>query len=179
MSDIMAKLEESAASGIILDLRSNPGGLLARVIRVAGFFLEDGLVVTVKYNQGDTVEYPVERADRVTDLPMVVLVDSFSASGSEVLAGALQDHQRATVAGNVTFGKGSVNQFHPLKDGSGLYITVARWFTPLGRPIEGVGLVPDIELELTGDDAVQWAVDYLCKTRGMEKSTRNLDQPSP
>lgn len=161
MIDVMADLDMEEATGIILDLRGNPGGLLDTVIRVTSFFLEEGVVVKVKDAQGMVTEYPVKPVDQVTGLPMVVLVDGFSASGSEVLAGALQDYDRATVAGNVTFGKGSVNRFYQLKDGSGLYITIARWLTPLGRPIEGEGLVPDIELELTGDAAVQWAVDYL------------------
>ena len=96
-----------------------------------------------------------------TDLPLVVLVDSYSASGSEVLAGALQDYARATLAGTTTFGKGSVNILRQLKDGSGLYITTARWLTPNSRLIEGKGLSPDYELELEGDDAIQWALDYL------------------
>lgn len=92
---------------------------------------------------------------------MVVLLDGYSASGSEVLAGALQDHDRAVLAGKKTFGKGSVNVLLPLTDGSGLYITTARWLTPDGRLIEGQGLIPDYELDLTGEDAVQWAIDYL------------------
>jgi len=92
---------------------------------------------------------------------LVVLVDGYSASGSEVLAGALQDHGRATIAGTKTFGKGSVNILRQLKDGSGLYITTARWLTPDGRLIEGEGLYPDYELELEGDDAIQWALDFL------------------
>jgi carboxyl-terminal processing protease len=97
----------------------------------------------------------------VNELPMVVLVNEFSASGSEVLAGALQDHGRAIVAGNVTFGKGSVNVPRELEDGSGIYITTARWLTPDGRRIEGEGIEPDIQLDLEGDEAVQWAIDYL------------------
>jgi carboxyl-terminal processing protease len=88
-------------------------------------------------------------------------VDEYSASGSEVLAGALQDYGRATVAGAKTFGKGSVNILHQLEDGSGLYITNARWLTPNGRMIEGEGLYPDYELELEGEEAIEWAIDYL------------------
>ena len=96
-----------------------------------------------------------------TDLPVVILVDEFSASGSEVLAGALQDHERATVAGTTTFGKGSVNVLRELSDGSGLYLTTGRWLTPEGRLIEGEGITPDYELELEGEEAVSWAIDYL------------------
>jgi carboxyl-terminal processing protease len=107
------------------------------------------------------VPYRVEEVQPFSDLPMVVLVDNHSASGSEVLAGALQDHDRALVAGNVTFGKGSVNMLFQLSDGSGLYLTTARWLTPDGRLIEGQGIEPDVVLELTGEDALRWAVGYL------------------
>ena len=91
----------------------------------------------------------------------LVLVDNYSASGSEVLSGALQDYGRATIAGVQTYGKGSVNMLHRLEDGSGLYITTARWLTPNGHLIEGEGIKPDYELELEGEEAVLWAVDYL------------------
>ena len=96
-------------------------------------------------------------------LPLIVLVDSFSASGSEVLAGALQDYGRAAIAGTTTFGKGSFNILHPLRDGSGLYITTGRWLTPNGHLIEGKGIEPDYALELEGEEAIEWAIDYLNK----------------
>jgi carboxyl-terminal processing protease len=131
------------------------------VIDVASFFLSEGIVVQVRNNQGEIEEYYVNEDKPEIDLPMVVLVDEDSASGSEVLAGALQDHGRATIAGTTTYGKGSVNSLYSLGDGSGLYITIARWLTPNGRLIEGQGIEPDIELEVTGDEAVQWAIDYL------------------
>jgi carboxyl-terminal processing protease len=105
--------------------------------------------------------YRVKPGGITTDLPMVVLVDEYSASGSEVLAGALQDYGRAVIAGTTTFGKGSVDILRRLGDGSGLYITNARWLTPKGRLIEGEGIYPDYELELEGEDAIQWAIDYL------------------
>lgn len=158
---IIPELSKQGATGIILDLRGNPGGLLNTVTDVASYFLHEGVVVKVKDNQGQMTEYEVKPTGEVTDLPMVVLVDDASASGSEVLGGALQDYKRAILAGSTTFGKGSVNQFFPLSDGSGLYLTIARWYTPLGRPIEGVGLEPDVKLELTGEDAVHWAVEHL------------------
>ncbi len=149
------------ASAIILDLRGNPGGLLDTVVDVVSFFLKEGVVVEVVDNEGRHDVYLVEPGEVATDLPMVVLVDGYSASGSEVLAGALQDYGRATIAGARTLGKGSANVLLQLDDGSGLYITNARWFTPNGRLIEGEGLLPDYELELEGEDTVQWAIDYL------------------
>jgi carboxyl-terminal processing protease len=161
LSPVLQSMTQEAATGIILDLRSNPGGLLHTVVDVASRFLKEGVVVDVVDNQGNHTTSTVEPKGTTTDLPLVVLVDSFSASGSEVLAGALQDYARATIAGTRTYGKGSVNILHQLKDGSGLYITTARWFTPNGRPIEGEGIDPDYELELEGEDAIQWAIDYL------------------
>ncbi|MBU2535493.1 MAG: S41 family peptidase [Chloroflexota bacterium] len=154
-------IDQAGAKGIILDMRSNPGGILDSVVGVASHFLKDGVVVKVVNNKGEQTALQVKPKELVNELPMVILVNEFSASGSEVLAGALQDHGRATVAGNVTFGKGSVNIPRELQDGSGLYITTARWLTPNGRLIEGEGIRPDIELELEGEEAIQWAIDYL------------------
>jgi carboxyl-terminal processing protease len=154
-------LTENNATGIILDLRDNPGGLLEQVVDCASFFLPEGVVVQVRSNQGEIEVHYVNEDRPETGLPMVVLVDEASASGSEVLAGALQDHGRATIAGTTTYGKGSVNVLYPLGDGSGLYITVARWLTPDGRLIEGQGIEPDITLDTTGDEEIQWAIDYL------------------
>lgn len=149
------------ASGIILDLRSNPGGLLDVVIDIASHFISEGTVVRILSNQEELSTLPVEPGEIMVDLPIVVLVDKFSASGSEVLAGALQDYGRATIAGEKTYGKGSVNILRRLADGSGLYITTARWMTPDGRLIEGEGIEPDYELDLDDEDAIQWAMDYL------------------
>ena len=159
LSPVLESITQQAASGIIIDLRGNPGGYLDAVIDVAGFFLEEGVVVSMVDNEGQHTSYSVKPNEMVTNLPLVVLVDGSSASGSEVLAGALQDYGRATIAGGVTFGKGSVNVLHQLEDGSGLYITISRWLTPDGRLIEGEGLYPDYELE--GEDAIQWAIDFL------------------
>jgi len=154
-------IERANAKGIILDLRGNPGGILETVVEVTSYFLKDGVVVKVVDNKGGEMSLEVKSQEIVNELPVVVLVNGYSASGSEVLAGALQDHGRATVAGSRTFGKGSVNVPRELQDGSGLYITTARWLTPNGRLIEGEGIKPDIELELEGEEAIQWAIDYL------------------
>ena len=158
---VIQDLKEENARGIVLDLRGNSGGLLDIVVEVASIFINKGTLVEVMSNRGKVASMEVIDSPVTTDLPMVVLVDAASASGSEVLSGALQDHDRALVAGNTTFGKGSVNILHNLSDGSGLYITTARWLTPNGHVIEGHGIEPDIILELTGEDAVDWAIDYL------------------
>jgi len=154
-------IDQANAKGIILDLRGNPGGILEAVVEVASCFLKDGVVVKVVDNRGGETTLEVKPQEIVNELPVVVLVNGYSASGSEVLAGALQDYRRATIAGSQTFGKGSVNVPRELQDGSGLYITTARWLTPNGRLIEGEGIKPDIELELEGEEAVQWAIDCL------------------
>lgn len=158
---VLENLTEERAKGIILDLRGNPGGLLDIVVDVVSYFLSEGVAVKVVDNQGKSTVLEVKPGAVTTELPMVVLVDGSSASGSEVLAGALQDYGRATIAGSQTFGKGSVNVLRQLKDDSGLYITTARWLTPKGRLIEGEGIKPDYQLELEGEEAIQWATDYL------------------
>jgi carboxyl-terminal processing protease len=161
LGTVMQDIDQRNATGIVLDLRSNGGGLLQTVVYVASHFLDEGVVVYIVDRQGESKALEVLSFIEDTDLPMVVLVDDYSASGSEVLAGALQDYGRATIAGQTTFGKGSANNLLELGDDTGLYITTARWMTPNGRLIEGEGLVPDYELDLEEVDAVQWAIDYL------------------
>ena len=161
LSHALQLIIDEAPTGIVLDLRRNPGGILQTVIDVTSHFLEDGVVGNVVDNQGNSSALTVKSTGVVTDLPLVVLVNSYSASGSELLAGALQDYARATIAGTQTYGKGSVNVLRQLGDGSGLRITTARWFTPSGRQIEGEGIEPDYELKLEGEAAIQWAIDYL------------------
>ena len=163
LSPVLQSLTQEAATGIVLDLRSNPGGLLQTVVDVASHFLTEGVVIYVVDNQGERTATEVTPEGTTTDLPLVVLIDSYSASASEVLAGALQDYARATIAGTRTYGKGSINVLHQLQDGSGLYITTARWLTPNGRPIEGEGTEPDpgYELEVEGEYAIEWAIEYL------------------
>jgi carboxyl-terminal processing protease len=161
ITPVMESIIEKGATGIIIDLRSNPGGLLDAVVEVASHFLQAGVIVNVVDNQGEHTALEAKAVSLTTDLPVVVLVNNFSASGSEVLAGALQDYNRATIAGAKTFGKGSVNVLRRLNDSSGIYITTARWLTPHGRLIEGEGIDPDYQLELEGEEAIQWAIDYL------------------
>lgn len=151
--------------GIVLDLRDNPGGIVTSVVDVASHFIKQGVIITMQDNQGKRTTQSVNPNGVFTDLPMVVLVNQFSASGSEVLSGALQDYKRATIAGTLTLGKGSYDSFFQLSDGSAIYLTIGRWLTPNGREIEGKGITPDYTLTQTGDDEIQWAVDFLTKPK--------------
>ena len=140
-------------SALILDLRGNPGGWLNEAVDTAGLFLpKQELVLIERFSDGDERTYRTPDQPVAPDIPMVVLVDGGSASASEIVAGALQDHGRATLIGEQSFGKGSVQWPHELSNGAELRVTVARWFTPLDRAIHGEGLAPDIEEELTFED---------------------------
>jgi carboxyl-terminal processing protease len=160
---------QSDAWGIILDLRGNPGGYLYVVVDVADEFLNGGIILYEADGEGNIIkEWPASSGGLAIDLPLIVLVDGGSASGSEVLAGALRDHGRATLIGTKTYGKGSVNILHGLSDSSALYVTTARWLTPDRHLIEGVGLIPDIEVEITAEDIasgrdpqLERAIEYL------------------
>ena len=134
------------AQGLIIDVRDNLGGLLSSVVEVASQFLDDGLVVYEVDGQGRRKNWRVRPGGVAKDIPMVILVNEFSASASEVLAGALQDHDRATIIGATTFGKAAVNLFRELSNGGGIYVTFAQWYTPLGRHIHSAGVEPDIEV---------------------------------
>ncbi|MCX7944978.1 MAG: S41 family peptidase [Deltaproteobacteria bacterium] len=134
--------------GLILDLRNNPGGLFEQAVRVADFFISDGVIVYTQ-GRGKKEEYEPEMAhpdDTQPDYPMICLVNSGSASASEIVAGALQDHKRAIIAGSNTFGKGSVQTILELEDKSALKLTVAKYYTPNKKSIQEVGIVPDIEI---------------------------------
>ena len=145
------KLIDNGAEGIILDLRGNPGGLLSATVDVASEFLTDGLVTYEVDSRGKKDEWKVKKGGNFPKIPMVTLVDNFSASGSEVLAGALQDQGRSVVIGTNTFGKGSVNLLRGLSNGGGVYLTIGRWFTPNGRLIEDVGVEPDVIVEFDAE----------------------------
>ena len=148
-------------TGIILDLRDNPGGLVTSVVDVASHFIKEGVIITLRDNQGNTESISTNPNGIFTDLPMVVLVNQYSASGSEVLSGALKDYKRATIAGTVTYGKGSYDSFFQLQDGSAIYLTIGRWLTPNGTEIEGNGITPDYTLTQTGEDGIVWAINFL------------------
>lgn len=148
------------AKGIILDLRNDPGGLLTEAINVAGFWIDNDPVVSQRI--GDIIEsYSASGFALLSDIPTVVLVDGGSASGSEILAGALQDYNLATLIGEQTFGKGSVQDYYEFDDGSALKVTTAEWLTPLGRSIDKVGITPDIIVEYTIEDYESGATPQL------------------
>jgi carboxyl-terminal processing protease len=156
--DVNARLndleEENQAllGGLVLDLRDNPGGLLNQAVEVADQWLQDGIVVyTEGRDEEQRTDYRATSSSNVRDYPIVVLVNEGSASASEIVAGALQDHHRAIVLGMPTFGKGSVQTIYPLEGGAGLRLTTALYYTPAGRSIQEVGITPDIEVA-EGDD---------------------------
>ncbi len=141
------ELEAANGRGLILDLRNNPGGLLASVISVTDLFLDSGTILYEIDAEGDRNDYDAARRGPATDVPIVVVVNQFSASASEIMAGAIQTSGRATVVGASTFGKGSVNIARELSDGSAIYFTIRRWYLSDGTQIEGEGVTPDIEIE--------------------------------
>ena len=143
----MQQAVDSGAEGLILDVRDNPGGLLSAAIDVTSLFLDDGLALYDVDGDGRRTNHKLKNTGGVgTEIPLVVLANEFSASASEILIGAIQDRERATVVGATTFGKGSVGILRRLANGGGLFMTTARWFTPAGRLIQGIGLDPDVEV---------------------------------
>ena len=131
--------------GLILDLRNNPGGLLDQAVKVSDLFIESGLIVSMEGKREDQkMKFYAHSQGTITPYPLVVLVNGGSASGAEIVAGAIQDHGRGILVGTQTFGKGSVQTIFPMKDGSGLRLTTARYFTPSGRSIQAKGIIPDI-----------------------------------
>ena len=140
--------EKSGIKGLVLDLRNNPGGLLNQAVRVSDLFLDSGMIVyTDGRIESQKQKFFAQKDGTWADFPVVVLVNGGSASASEIVAGALQDHKRAVVLGTKTFGKGSVQTILPLDDNSALRLTTARYFTPKGRSIQATGIVPDIVIE--------------------------------
>lgn len=150
LASALDKLKKEGMTSLILDLRNNPGGLLNSAVEVTDLFLPPRkLVVYIEGRVRDRIEYFTEgQKTRYTDIPMVVLINQGSASASEIVAGALKDWGRAVVIGTQTFGKGSVQSLIPLSDGSGLRLTTARYYTPKGTSIQGIGITPDIEVKL-------------------------------
>ena len=157
--DDFFKTEGDALKGIILDLRNNPGGLLTEAVSVSDAFLEKGEIVSTRgRNAKDGSHIYAKPGDIARGLPMVILINSGSASASEIVAGALKDHGRAIILGTRSFGKGSVQSVIPISNSSAIRLTTARYYTPSGISIQARGIVPDIEVALARIEAVEGGI---------------------
>lgn len=148
VSELMSK----APQGVIVDVRNNPGGFLQSAVYVASEFLDAGPIVIQEDAQGVRQELKVMRSGKLLRLPLVVMINKGSASASEILAGAMQDDKRAILLGEQSFGKGTIQSTEDLPQNTGIHITTAKWLTPLGRWIHGVGLTPDVKIEFQADE---------------------------
>ncbi len=168
----LAELRDQGAKGLIIDLRGNPGGTVTAVTEIAGRMLPEGLVFYMEEKDGKRTEYTCPGAD--FDMPLVVLVDGYSASASEILSGAIQDAGIGTIVGTQTFGKGIVQNIYPLDDGTAIKLTVAKYFTRNGQDIHKVGITPDVVVEFDSeayqkdetDNQKDKAVEILTKELG-------------
>lgn len=149
-AEALAVLKEQGMKGLILDLRSNPGGNLTAVVQIAQRLLPEGMIVYTEDRNGKRDEYTCD-GSREFKLPMVVLVNGYSASASEILAGAIQDYGIGTLLGTTTYGKGIVQQIFSLRDGSAVKLTISKYYTPCGRNIHGIGIEPDEVCEFDGE----------------------------
>jgi len=192
--DVVAALKKFESSstplkGLVLDLRDNPGGILSQAISVSDLFIEDGIILTIKgrLDKHNNV-FKAHPSDTPRSYPIVILINGGSASASEIVAGALKDHQRALLLGTQTFGKGSVQTVESLRDGYGIKFTIARYYTPNGQSIQATGIVPDIIIHkksAESNDAPN-PVDGLLKEKDLKNhldakplkdTTKQIDKP--
>ncbi len=171
----LLKLKKDGADSLILDLRNNPGGLLNIAIKITEDFLPSGtMIVSTKgrHSSQNTEAKSRNSSTDFVDWPIVILINEGSASGSEILAGALQDHRRAVILGIKSFGKGSVQSVIPLPDGSGLRLTTSKYFTPSGKSIHGIGIIPDIEVKRV----IKEPVSEKEKAESEQKNGREIEE---
>jgi len=153
LREALTNLLKQDPKGIILDVRNNGGGLLTTAIEIASEFIGDGTVMFEKYGNGQQETFTAKKGGLVTKIPLVVLINQYSASASEIVAGAVQDRGRGSLVGETSFGKGTVQVWTPLSNNQGaVRITVARWLTPNGTNVTHVGLKPDVEVKMTEED---------------------------
>ncbi len=180
----MKQLKQQAGdklSGIVLDLRNNPGGLLDQSVAVSNSFLDQGEIVSIRGRRSqDSRRFEAQAGrDLARGLPVVVLINGGSASASEIVAGALQDHHRAVLLGTRSFGKGSVQTVLPVKESGGaIRLTTARYFTPSGRSIQATGIEPDVKVEPAKIEKVAQAAGRL-READLRGALKNTDQESP
>jgi len=171
--------KEQALKGLILDLRGNPGGLLDQAVKIADIFLDQGIIVSTRGRDPEMdMIFDAHQGNRQDDFPMIILVNGGSASASEIVAGALQDHNRAMIVGTRTFGKGSVQTVIPLPNGAGLRMTTARYYTPSGQSIQATGITPDLVIPFADTNKKgSWAVrekdlpNHFTNTNGKKEKT--------
>ncbi len=164
MRTALQELHAAGAARYLLDLRGNPGGPVDAALQMADMWIDDGLLLIEEHANGEQERFEAHAGTDVETAPLVVLVDAGSASASEILAGALQDHRRATLVGEQTYGKGSVQLRYELADKSSLFVTNAQWFTPDHHKIAGTGLTPDIVVE-QGADALAVAIESVLQIK--------------
>ncbi|HGY12205.1 MAG TPA: S41 family peptidase [Desulfobacterales bacterium] len=175
--------ENNGLKGLVMDLRDNPGGLLDQAVKISDLFLSQGNIVSIKGRQErNTQVFKAYPNDEDRKYPIVVLINGGSASASEIVAGALQDHSRALILGTTSFGKGSVQTVRPLKEGFGIKYTIARYYTPNGRSIQAKGIEPDIEVEyeiLTKKEKKLSMFDRMIREKDLKNSLKpeKIKQP--
>ncbi|MFH0912515.1 MAG: S41 family peptidase [Patescibacteria group bacterium] len=157
--NVVSTIVKGGVTGIVLDLRNNPGGFLDVGVKVVNEFMFDGMIVEERFKDGRVTPFYADGSGKLSDIPVVVLVNDGSASAAEILAGALKDNGRATIVGTNTYGKGSVQEIEEMPDGSALRITVAHWYTPSGKSISQGGIKPDILIEEGQDEATDVQLD--------------------
>jgi carboxyl-terminal processing protease len=174
----LTRLNQQKMEGLILDLRNNPGGLLSQSVKVCNLFLDEGLVVvsTEGRVRNQNSRFMANGGGQYRQYPLIVLINAGSASGSEIVAGALQDLQKATIIGTKSYGKGSVQTIFPLQDGSGLRLTTAHYFTPSGRSIDHIGIMPDIELSNEGKEDRQLDMAHAIMKEALAVASRRKHQ---
>jgi carboxyl-terminal processing protease len=180
----MKALEEESKGtlkGLLLDLRNNPGGLLDQAVKISDRFIESGIIVSIDGRREDVKQkWPAHPEGTLTRYPLVVLINGGSASGSEIVAGAIQDHGRGILVGTQTFGKASVQTIIPLKDGSGLRLTTARYYTPNGRSIQAKGIMPDIIVKPSRpEEEKETVLPKLPSEKDLERHLMDLEKGVP
>jgi len=175
--DALKKKNEGDLKGLVLDLRNNPGGVLTGAVGVSDTFLKDNKLIV--YTEGrvedSELKYSASTGDTLNGAPLVVLINQGSASASEIVAGAMQDHERGTIIGTTSFGKGSVQTILPLNDSTALKLTTARYYTPNGRSIQSEGIVPDILLKVEGSEEETSALSAISES-DLDGHLENEDQ---